>query len=330
MSNVEQSTKSENNKKKILNIIDIILISGPIKFLIILFCIAIVYIILYALYQLYNFIKNFNIHQRVSIEDPTSFSKNPKNIVIEPILRVLFIISWSIINILGTFFIMLYLIYCAFRAIGLKFLLMGLEIFRDIERYGIVGLFDGIFDMFTSKKTIGNKVVDGTISVFDFLKTFMRETFGIIFPNYILDEDVFNATIELAKNSVNNNLCEEDIANLTRIADSKPLLTKININFVDKFEDKPKSQENIMKIENCIKENTRVIPEDAKTSERLNIIYDNEIKRQRCINKDAINNFKNTSSVISKSIENNTSNLTQAIDIKVNEFMKELEESLNK
>jgi hypothetical protein len=330
----EGTIKAQENDKnrKITNIIDVILVSGPIKFLVIVYCLCILYVIIYAGYRLLKFINKINLPKRIVIDDPTSNLEPVFDIVIDPPSYTLFMLVIHVLGWLSCIFLIIYLIWCAFKAVGLQDMLLVFEIFRDMRDYGIIGLFDGLFYIFPAPVSAGNKAVAGTMSIFDFLKSFMKEAFGILIPDYTIDEDVLNANVELAKNAINNNLCEEDVKNLRRTIDSKPLLTKININFVDKFEDKPKSQEDIMKVENCIKENTKPIPEDAKTGERLNIIYENEISRQRCMNQDIVNNFEDTFKYsvvsISKSIENNTSNLTNSVNKKVDSFMDELAEKL--
>ena len=264
---------------------------GPITFLIKFFCICILYVFFYLFYTVYKFFRVFLFLM------PGSGPAYPTYIVIDMIAYVLFFFCMLIIPSLGTLFLVLYIIYKAVQKMGFGFILDGISIFRECWDTGLFGLFDEIFGILGANEYFFRKFGMTFEAVFKFLKTFLKNSFGIVFDGYELDDQYLDAALEIFLNTKvykDKQMCETRKKEITSVIEKKQPIIKVKFN--ENVEDPVKnmSQMDVVKMNNCIKANTVEIPQDANTIERLQIIFQNELAKNTCYARSKIGDVENT------------------------------------
>lgn len=266
---------------------------GPITFLIKFFCICILYVFFYWFYTVYKFFRFFLFLM------PGSGPAYPTYVILGIIAYALYFICILIIPSLGTLFVVLYIIYKVVQKMGFGFILDGISLFKECWDTGLFGLFDDIAGILGANEYLFKKFGMTFEAVFKFLKTFLKNSFGIVFDGYELDDQYLDAALEIFLNTKvykDKQMCEMRKKEITSVIDKKQPIIKIKFNENVPVEDAAKnmSQMDVIKMNNCIKANTVEIPQDANTIERLQIIFQNELAKNTCYARCQIGNVENT------------------------------------
>jgi hypothetical protein len=162
---------------------------GLAEFLIIYFIISIIYVFLYIVITiiivLYRFVQHGNNDTQNTLE---YFTSQPKQVLFW-LFYVLFIFFLMSAELLMVLFLILYIIYCIFRSMGLKQMIMSIEIIQQSECKGVFPLFDKVSETAASNKSSGDKTKEITDSTWKFTSSFLNSVFGIFIPGAKFDPD---------------------------------------------------------------------------------------------------------------------------------------------
>lgn len=259
-----------------LGIISQILGRGLIRFLILLYCFSLLYVILYILFSIFNGLYYFIFQEQDQQTNMYSFYVYKIRFILAILARILYEICLFIVGKITGIFLILYGIYFVARLIGLHILLLLLfKIFRDCKEFGLFDFFDGIVFALIGFDSFGNKILKIFFATFDFTQNFMEEVLGIVIPipGYTWDLNFFRSLSEILS-TVDANNVKDKVFELLK--ERQPI---IKINYVE-----PTNKTDIQsaKIENCTIKNTKEIPTDADTIESLRITFENAMAKQKC------------------------------------------------
>jgi hypothetical protein len=254
---------------------------GPITFMIRLVCICILYLFFYFAYMIYKFLCVFL--WLMPGPGVTFFTY----VVMDFIAYLLFQIALLILASLGTLFLVLYIVYKVVQKMGFGFILDGTSFFSECWSSGLFGLFDDIFGILDRRDYIWKKLGPLSDAIYKFLKTYMKDSFGIVFEGYELDDEYLDAAFEVfkTKQSTDKNVCEAKKEELKHVLSRKQPVIRIKFNEnvpPEEATSKNMSQMDIIKMNNCIRSSTVEIPQDANTIERLQLIFKNELAKKTC------------------------------------------------
>lgn len=256
---------------------------GIIRFLIVVYCMCIIYIVGYTIYRLYKFVrlltKNgeiaFNKKRRMEFDiDETNFVPY---MLLDKLAYFIFLFCICTFWALSHVFLVLYLIYAAARFIGLHWLLLAIfKIFRDCKLLGIFDLFDDLADALIGPYPFFEKFGKMFIATSDFLENFFEESYGLILPGYKPNDWYMNAMTECLSGN-----CTEDMKKeIAQMMTTEYPLVKVNI----LEEEIPSgSYMDMTVLNNCIKYNTIVEKGDESTIDTLKIILTNEFAKDKCL-----------------------------------------------
>lgn len=293
-----------------------ILSKDPITMLVYIYCILLIYIIIYILINLY-LITMILFYYPIPV---FPFLIIPE-VIAGPlyfVMTVIFIFVMMIFGLLTGIFLILYGIWTTAKAIGMHiFLYLFFPPFREASDLGLFNFFDGMRGVVFGNRNVGEKMGDSLYVTFDFLKTFMHALFGTTFEGYDLNDEYADAVFD--SKFKKDDISEERQKQIDDILKNQTPIIKIQ-----QFSSKPVKQlteTDVMKINNCVKNNTVEIPKDKNTMDTLMMMIYNEIGKSNCEqNFDDEINSKNPLAVTSGSIDD--------ILTSFNENMKKWNDSL--
>ncbi len=266
---------------------------GLIKFLILLYCLCLLYIILYLVISFFSWVYYFIFQEQDQQTNMYSFYVYRIRKILAYIALLLFDIALFVVGKLTGIFLTLYVLYAAARLIGLHlFLLLIFKVFRDCKELGLFDFFDGIVAAIIGFESFGNKLKKIIFATFDFTQTFMEETLGITMPGYTWNLDFFRNL-----GTILSTVDTPDVSDkvLSLLSENTPI---IKINYVKPT---PKSEMHNIIAENCKIKHPLVITPDKDTVEALRMTMENAMIRKRCEidaatpkNQNPIENLENT------------------------------------
>ncbi len=256
---------------------------GPIRFLINLFCLLIVYICLYILYFWIRLI--YFVYEKIILRKKANIT-TPFYIMLHAILTFIFNVCVVLVAMLGELFVLLWIIWKILRSIlGLfAFIIDNLPVFKECRETGLFGLFDNLSNVLFGSDAFAKRIEKSFDAILEFLKTFMESTFGIVFEGYELDKEYLNASLDLFLTnrlySYDKAKCEEKKREV--IAKLKNKVPLVRVNFKEGHAPRKRSDIEMIEINNCIQKNTMDIPNDASTVKKLSIMFANEVSKKKC------------------------------------------------
>jgi hypothetical protein len=235
-----------------------------IKIFIYIYCGAILIIILYPILRgLYILLRE---NKKSAIEYFTEFA-------FWYIFTRLTILCLLIFVILSVFFLMLYFIWKA-----LWFFVQFVPLFKDCNEVGLFRFFDNIFGVLYGDEDAGKKIVLFGGASNDFLKSFMQDSLGVVFPGYEVDDEFLGLSLQLL---TQDKISDGEKNNLLKQLDSKTPIIKVTyINKEPVYQ--PEDAMAKLELENCIKNNSKEMPKDATTKQQLEIIFANAFSQKQC------------------------------------------------
>ena len=298
---------------------------GPITFLINLFCVCILYLFGYLVYSIFKFISLF---QLLTPGNPITY---PVWVITDKLAYFAFLICIFLTSSLGTLFLVLYFVYKAIEKMGFAFIIYPIPIFKESWETGLFGLFDDIFGILGNNEYILKRFGLTFQAAFKFLKTFLKKSFGIVFDGYELDDDYLDAALEVFLNKgtmKDGKMCEKRKQEIGKILQTKTPIVKIQFN-ENVEEQKPMSQMETIKYNNCVKMNTVEIPSDANTLDRLKLIFQNEMAKKACMAGGVISGFtdnlQDLNDTISESVQNSYKSFTSGVSAQYTKNTKEMD-----
>lgn len=251
---------------------------GPVKIAINFFCALILYIMFYIIY-----IASKYIHKAI-IWRTREVVSIPFYAILDIILYILAWISVILIVFIGTVFLVLYIFWKVINKIGFGFLINGETPFSECISTGLFPFFDRLVDIIYGNDAFGKRLQTAGMASSEFLKTFMKDAFGIVFEGYELDEEYLTAAFNVF---LFNNMYADDVEKCLAVKQkfldvSKQKTPVIKITYDDTPSENSLTDTDNMRIKNCIRDNTIDIPTDANTVERLQIIFSNAVAKQKC------------------------------------------------
>lgn len=251
--------------------------AGPVKIAIIIYCGMVLFEILYIIYRISCFIYGLIIWRT-------------KDVVSKPFYVGLSIVlgffSWifsHILVFLTAVFLLFYLIWKVMNKIGLGMIVSGTP-FNECVSTGLFPFFDKLFDILWGSETFGLRIRSAGLASSTFLKTFMKEAFGLVFEGYEIDDEYLTAAFNVFLfNSIyadDPEKCLDAKQKFLEVTKQKTPVIKIVHN--DVSSDRQLTETENIKVKNCIRENTVEIPNDASTIERLQLIFSNAVAKQKC------------------------------------------------
>lgn len=256
---------------------------GPIRFLINLFCLLILYICLYIIYFWIRLI--YLVYEKIILRKKANIT-TPFYIMLHAILTFIFNACIILVAMLGELFILLWIVWKILRTIlGLfAFIIDNLPIFKECRETGLFGLFDNLSNVLFGSDAFAKRIEKSFDAILEFLKTFMESTFGIVFEGYELDKEYLNASLDLFLTNRlyahNKMKCEEKKREV--IAKLKNKVPLIRVHFKEGEAPRKRSDIEMIEINNCIKNNTLDIPSDTNTVKKLSIMFANEVAKKKC------------------------------------------------
>lgn len=271
---------------------------GPIRFLINLFCLLILYAFLYIIYFWAR------LAYMALYSQPRQMVTIPFYMILHAILSNLFLVCIILIGMLGELFVILYIVWKTLRTILGIFagIIDNLPLFKECRETGLFPFLDRLSEILFGRDAFMKRLQNAFDATFQFLRTFMESTFGIVFEGYELDKEYLNAALDLF---LTNRLYEADIQRcenkkkevIRKLRNKVPL---IKVNFNKDVPTKELSSIEKIKLNNCIKDNTVDIPQDINTIEKLTLIAANEVAKKKCelgitsSNKCIVSDFEKT------------------------------------
>lgn len=305
---------------------------GPIRIMINIFCAAILYVIFYAIYIISKYINKAVIWRTREIISIPFYA------ILDVVLYFLFWVSIITIVFIGTVFLVLYMVWKVINKIGLGFIINGVTPFSDCISTGLFPFFDKLVDIIFGNDEFGKRLNSAAIASSEFLKTFMKEAFGLVFEGYELDDEYLTAALN---SFIFSNMYADDVqkcldAKTKFLEISKQKTPVFKLTYDDEPPEKQLSETDNINIRNCIRENTVDIPKDANTIERLQIIFSNAVAKQQCylniqnnancmvadIEKSVTNLGNKISSSSLQSLTNSSSSATEYYDTSVSSMEK--------
>ena len=267
---------------------------GLIRFLVLLYCFCLLYIILYIIFSIISWLYYFIFQEQDQQTNMYSFYVYKIRNILAIIARIIFELCLFVVGKITGIFLILYAIYFAAR----------FKIFRDCKEVGLFDFFDGIVAALIGFDSFGKKILKIFFATFDFTQNFMEEVLGIVFPlpGYTWDLDFFRSLGDILS-SVNTGDVKDKV--LALLKERQPI---IKINYVQPTN---KSDIQSAKIENCTIKNIKEIPANADTIETLKITFENAMAKQKCetdvMDEDnPLVNLQNSASDTAKYIARNT------------------------
>jgi hypothetical protein len=179
------------------------------------------------------------------------------------------VLCLMIVTLLSTIFLMLYFIWKA-----LWFFVQFIPIFKECDNVGLFRFFDKIFELLYAGKKF---ILFGGASN-DFLKSFMQDSLGVVFPGYEIDDDFLGLSLQLL---TTDNINDSEKNNLLKQLDSKTPIIKLTYTNKEPVY-QPEDPMAKLQLENCIKNNSKQMPKDATTKQQLEIIFANAFSQKQC------------------------------------------------
>lgn len=249
---------------------------GPIRTVIIVACLCILYIFLYIIYVLYRLISSLMWWGKQDI------IAKPFWFVFDRVTLFLFVLCLMFLPAVSIFFLILYFVYKVFW-----FFLRWTSPFKDCDDLGVFRLIDRMFDILLGNDAVGARIRNSFGALFDFLKKFMQEVFGVVFEGYELDEEYLNIALRsfLTEKVFPNDKqsCQALKNNLIDMFKKKMPVIKVTYNDVPNVPPQKKMSEmERIKYNNCVRQFTTDIPPDANTIDKLKLMFSNEIAKKKC------------------------------------------------
>lgn len=250
-----------------------------IRFLVNLFCICLLYLFFYIIYRSFKLLMSFKY-----LEKKRLYLTIPTFALIDFVLWIISYISMLIVIILGTMFIILFLIWKAIRSAGFGFIIDNVPLFKDCRETGLFPFLDRLFDIIFSNERFTKRLEGAGYAMLEFFATFMKESFGIVFDGYEFDEEYFKDAWELYKD-IHETDDEQVILEKKKLFKEKTegKLPIVKVHFNDKAQ--ASSELNAMQnaeYNNCVKNAVQNIPEDVSRATWLKMIYANEMAKRNC------------------------------------------------
>lgn len=249
---------------------------GPIKIAINIFCALILYEIFYIVYVATKYINKIVIWRTREIVSIPFYA------ILDWLLYWLAMFCLVLIVFIGTVFLVLYIIWKVINKIGLGFIFNNATPFSECVSTGLFPFFDRIVDILFGNDAFSKRMQKTGVAASEFMKTFMKDAFGLVFEGYELDDEYLTAAFNVF---LFNNMYAEDVEKCLAVKQkfleiSKQKTPVIKITY-DNAPQQLTETDNI-NIKNCIRSNTVDIPSDANTIERLQLIFSNAIAKQKC------------------------------------------------
>lgn len=246
-----------------------------IKTAVLVYIVCIIYIIFYIIYRIVRLAYD-------SLYDYPNDVVRPGIYLFDGVLNILCYAAVIIISFLTGIFLMLYIVYLVFRAIGFGWLIAILSPWCECIAVGLFSFFDALVVIFFAPTMIDDKIVrtyNTTTTFFDyFFKIVISMTLN---ENYFLNNEYLNAFRQLFNyNTCDLQLCPEKVDEFTKvITEQSPILFRI---VVKDEPDTNLNQMQVIEINNCISKNTTQSPTDASTVDKLTNMFSNEIAKRKC------------------------------------------------
>jgi hypothetical protein len=231
------------------------------------------------------------------------------------------VVCLIIVAFLSAIFLMLYFIWKA-----LWFFVQFISIFKECDNVGLFRFFDRIFELFYGNEDAGKKFVLFGGASHDFLKSFMQESLGVVFPGYEVDDEFLGISLQLL---TDNNINENQKNNLLRQLDNKTPIIKITFTNKDPIyqQEDPMAK---LELENCIKNNSKDMPKDATTKQQLEIIFANAFGQKQCQINQKRRSFEEAAGNMGYNVINNINTAYEKVSTEFDNQVENNQEESNK
>lgn len=249
---------------------------GPIRTVIIVACLCILYIFLYIIYVLYRLVSSLMWWGKQDV------IAKPFWFVFDRVTLFLFVLCLMFLPALSIFFLILYFVFKVFG-----FFLGGVSPFKDCNDLGVFRLIDRMFEILLGNDAVGKRIRNSFGALLEFLKKFMKEVFGVVFEGYELDDEYLNIALRsFLTDKVFPNDKESCQALKQQMLDlfkkKTPMIKLTYENRVVIPPQKQMSEIDRIKYNNCVDKYTTKIAPDANTIDKLKLILSNEIAKKKC------------------------------------------------
>lgn len=252
---------------------------GPVRIMINIYCLLILTLIFCLVYSLYRFLSGFMVWRTEQVVG------KPFWYILDKIILFLFIVSLIGTVFFSTLFVLSYLFWKLMNKIGFGFVINNAAFFKDCWDTGLFPFLDKLSEITYGNDTISARMRNSIFAISDFLKTFMKEAFGIVFEGYEIDDEYLTAAVNaILFNHLyadDEQKCSEMKNKFIEMSKSKTPIIKISYDAPPPKQRELSALENI-ELQNCIKNHTMDIPNDATTIDSLKLILSNAIAKQNC------------------------------------------------
>jgi hypothetical protein len=249
---------------------------GPIRTVIIVACLCILYIFLYIIYVLYRLLSSLMWWGKQDV------IAKPFWFIFDRVTLFLFVLCLMFLPAVSIFFLILYFVFKVFG-----FFLGGTSPFSDCNKLGVFKLIDRMFEILLGKDAVGERIRNSFGALFEFLQKFMKEVFGVVFEGYELDDEYLNLAL---KSYLTDKMFPNDKESCQALKQNvldlfKKKMPVIKLTYEDRVSQptqKPMSEMDRIKYNNCVRQFTTDIPSDAGTIDKLKLMFSNEIAKKKC------------------------------------------------
>lgn len=232
------------------------------------------------------------------------------------------ILCLIIVTFLSTFFLMLYFIWKA-----LWFFVKFVPLFKDCDEVGLFRFFDNIFGVLYGDEDAGKKIVSFGGASNDFLKSFMQDSLGVVFPGYEIDDEFLGLSLQLL--TQDDKMSDGEKNNLLKQLDSKTPIIKLTYTNKEPVY-QPEDPMEKLELENCIKNNSKDMPKDATTKQQLEIIFANAFSQKQCQINQRRKRFEENMGIIGENVTNTINQTLDNASTEINNQIKNNQEESNK